>query len=954
MSDLNLKITADTKDVEAKLQALRESVYGIGYKAQDTAKKLNDTSKSAKELGDTSKKASGDVDKASKSTKDLGNKSKNAKDKIDELSKSFKQLMSVLGKFSIFVGASKIVQSSLQGIIDVIETVNLFNVAMGNYAEQTGIKLNAIGDSAGLDPNLLLQATGNYMLLARSMGVTEKNSNTLATSIVQLAMDISSLYNVDFDKVMENLRSGLLGQTRVIYQYGIDIGVAALKQEALRLGIEKSVNTMTQSEKMYLRYSIMINRSALAQGDFAKTIETPANQLKILNQQLKLLAKSLGSLIINAIGNVLPYINGFVMALRIVISTIAGLLGFEMPKFENTENGFAGAVDESENLGDSIDDNISGVQKLEKEIKNLTVGFDELNVLPDTTQDTGSSGSVSGGSSMSGSIPLPDLTSYESQLEKVRMKATEIRDKILDWLGITREVDEVTGEVTYKLKDGYTRLEFILDIVKVIGGAFLAWKLGETFVSAFTSVKNGLNWLSDTIPLVREKFNALSTVIVALPSNLSKAFKDLPKNFNNLVIVGDVLLGKFAKTFGATLMILGAIIYIKTRLEYLTEQSESFRIGWERVKEVFSAVKDVVVDIGTKLKDKIIDRTTSGLEKIKNRLAELLPDSVKEPVIKFFDNMIDKIKNADIDFGAFIGTLAGIALLFTPAQPLGIAILAFEFIAWLIKKLGEISPETWNAFKQSVSDMWDKVEPIVDLVLEKIAGIIDLFIELADAAIKTLGPIIVTVWKEMIQPTMSTSWKYIKDMVGNLFDTFKGLMDFLIGTFSGDWSRCFTGLANICKSIFNGIITIVEQSINSLINIVNWVIKQVNKIKLPDWLGGAGFNFNTIEKVELKRLEIVDYKTQVENELSAIQSPQLVTNSNLLSNYASSARSMTPTQQASITSRSVSGNTQSANNQPQDIVVNLTAKLDGDTIYKQMQKIKASRGIDFGNPAFAR
>lgn len=954
MSDLNLKITADTKDVEAKLQALRESVYGIGYKAQDTTKKLNDTSKSAKELGDTSKKASGDVDKASKSTKDLGNKSKNAKDKIDELSKSFKQLISVLGKFSVFVTASKIVKSSLQEIIDVIETVNLFNVAMGNYAEQTGIKLNAIGDSSGLDPNLLLQATGNYMLLARSMGVTEKNSNTLATSMVQLAMDISSLHNVDFDKVMENLRSGLLGQTRVIYQYGIDIGVAALKQEALRLGIEKNVNTMTQAEKMYLRYSIMVNRSALAHGDFAKTIETPANQLKILNQQLKLLAKSLGSLIINAIGNVLPYINGFVMALRVVIATIAGLLGFEMPKFENTENGFAGAVDESENLGDSIDDNISGVQKLEKEIKNLTVGFDELNVLPDTTQDTGSSGSVSGGSSMSGSIPLPDLTSYESQLEKVRMKATEIRDKILDWLGITREVDEATGEVTYKLKDGYTRLEFILDIVKVIGGAFLAWKLGEAFVSAFTSVKNGLNWLSDTIPLIREKFNALSTVIVGLPDKFTKAFKDLPTTFSNLSKKASLIVTPFGSVLLAVAMISAGLVYINARIDYLMENSESFRTGWERIKEVFSAVKEVVVDIGNKLKDKIIDKTTSGLERIKNTLAEILPDSVKEPVIKFFDNMIDKIRTSDVDFGAFIGTLTGIALLFTPAQPLGIAILAFEFIAWLIKKLGEISPETWNSFKQSVSDMWTKVEPIVDTIVDKTAGIIDLFFELADAVAKTVGPIIVEIWNEMIKPAMSTSWKFIKDMVNDLSDAFGGLMDFLIGAFSGNWGRCFTGLANMCKSAFNGIVSIVEQSINGLINIANWVIKQINKLHLPKWLGGAGFNFSTIDQVELKKLEIVDYKTQVENELSAMQSPQLVTNANLLSNYSSSARSMTQTQQASITSRSASGNTQSANNQQQDIVVNLTAKLDGDTIYKQMQKIKASRGIDFGNPAFAR
>ena len=116
------------------------------------------------------------------------------------------------------------------------------------------------------------------------MGMVDEQAQILSTNTYHLALDIASLNNVPIQQAMEDLRSGLVGQSETVYKYGIDVTEASLKTEALAEGITKSVRNMSQGEKMALRYNVMLKSTGLAQGDFAKTIASPANQFKIFRK----------------------------------------------------------------------------------------------------------------------------------------------------------------------------------------------------------------------------------------------------------------------------------------------------------------------------------------------------------------------------------------------------------------------------------------------------------------------------------------------------------------------------------------------------------------------------------------------------------------------------------------------------------------------------------------------
>ena len=136
-------------------------------------------------------------------------------------------------------------------------------------------------------------------------GLSAENASILAENTNRLALDLGALTNRSFTKVAEDLRSGLIGQSKTMYKYGIDVTEAAIKQEALNQGIKKSVRHMSQAEKMALRYSVMLKQSGLAHGDFANTINRPANQLRILSERFLTLGRSIGNLFIPILNSVL-------------------------------------------------------------------------------------------------------------------------------------------------------------------------------------------------------------------------------------------------------------------------------------------------------------------------------------------------------------------------------------------------------------------------------------------------------------------------------------------------------------------------------------------------------------------------------------------------------------------------------------------------------------------------
>lgn len=297
---------------------------------------------------------------------------------------------------------------------------------------------------------------------------------------MKMAGDYSSLFNFTLPKSMEKFQSALTGMVKPIRdKTGMDITEKTIQQVATNLGVEKTVGQLNQVEKRLLRIISLQDQLGEigAVGDLAKTLESPSNQLKILQQQVQELGVWLGNVFIGTIGKVLPYINGFVMALVAMAKALAIFVGYKETKYDNDPL----QIEETASSADDLTTGLGGATSKAKELKKVLMGFDVLNVIT-TPSDSGSSGG--GGSDMAIDPKILNaLKEYDNMMDGVRTKATEIRDKILEWLGFEKLINSETGEITWRLKDGYTNLEKIKDIVlttiKTIAGFAILTKIAK-------------------------------------------------------------------------------------------------------------------------------------------------------------------------------------------------------------------------------------------------------------------------------------------------------------------------------------------------------------------------------------------------------------------------------------------------------------------------------------------
>lgn len=340
--------------------------------------------------------------------------SKQASAGIASMTKSL-NLLSLSANVFAAIQVGKFFGSFVKNSMEAIESVNLFNVAMGDLAEETNKTVESLHNLSGLDTVSIMNNIGGYNLLARSMGVVSEKAQTLSVNSNNLAQDLASLTNRSFKDVSEDLRAGLVGQSETMYKYGVDVTEAALKQEALNQGISKSVRNMSQAEKMQLRYAVMLKQTSITQGDFANTINQPANQLRILQERLLTLSRSIGSIFMPALEAVLPVLNALAVLATEVADKIATVFGYIPPEVKNVSNGFSEVGDEVDSTGESVDD-------LKKKIGQLA-GFDQLNILgrPETTDTTDTTDN--------GPVDI-DVGSYNNKMDGIYQKSTEILEKI--------------------------------------------------------------------------------------------------------------------------------------------------------------------------------------------------------------------------------------------------------------------------------------------------------------------------------------------------------------------------------------------------------------------------------------------------------------------------------------------------------------------------------------------
>lgn len=404
------------------------------------------------------------------------NKSESKMNKFKEIGTSLKNLINIGAIIGFAKKTWRYAKEISQEYIDLVESQNLFGVALGRTTDQYGdidreaskYYLNALEFQNEFNEALLtnkkemMQYQAMYYSMFKSQGINLGDSEFMSEQLTKAGYDIASLYNLSVEDAMDKLKSGIAGQVEPLRKIGIDISESALTKVLQERGISRTVQQLSYAEKEVARYIAIIEQAGQAQGDFAKTFNNPANQIKIFKNQLAELKQVAGSFVVNVFGELIVYANAVIMALKEILKSFANLFGYDLSSYGSV------ALDLTEGIGDNLGGAVDNAKKLKKEL----FGFDEIhNIAPDTeTSGAGSSGVVTG---IDDKL-LKDLNKWNNEMEGFRSKVHEVRDDILDFLGFERDDDG-----TWKLKEGYTNLEKIKDTAIVVGALFLGWKVAN-------------------------------------------------------------------------------------------------------------------------------------------------------------------------------------------------------------------------------------------------------------------------------------------------------------------------------------------------------------------------------------------------------------------------------------------------------------------------------------------
>lgn len=400
---------------------------------------------------------------------------------------------------------------------EYIENINLFNASMREYAQEAQDYANTVGEVMGIDPGEWMRNQGVFMTLLTGFGVAGDRAALMSQQLTQLGYDLSSFYNISFADSMQKLQSGISGELEPLRRLGYDLSQAKLQQIALTLGIKENVSAMNQAEKAQLRYYAILTQVTTAQGDMARTLNAPANQLRIFNSQTEQAGRALGSIFIPTLNALLPYGIAAAKVVRILATEIAALAGFELPEVD-----YSGLGD----VTGGIADDMESATESAKELKRTLLGIDEINRLNDN--------SSSGAGSSAGSSGFDfDVKTYDFLEGAVNSRVNEIVEEMKEWLGITDDIDSWAEFFD-------TRLGSILKTVGLIGGGFLAWKLGEEIVS-------GVKWLFETLS---------GNLVLSVTGFTIEAFGayDIGKNGADLKNILETAIGGAAGTLGLTLL----------------------------------------------------------------------------------------------------------------------------------------------------------------------------------------------------------------------------------------------------------------------------------------------------------------------------------------------------------------------------------------------------------------
>lgn len=757
--------------------------------------------------------------------------------------KSTFSLAAAFGRFYatyfLVIRGIKSLWKSIEGTTDYIEAFNYYTVAFNkvgkewgkdfekfgydnaeDYAQSFGNRVNELlGKMSGLKVDVdsglisesgmknlglnlqeITQYASQLASITNSLGQTGEVTTAISKSMTMLAGDISSLFNVDYSTVATNLQSGLIGQSRALYKYGIDITNATLQTYAYKYGIEKAVSEMSQAEKQQLRLLAILDQSKVSWGDLANTINSPSNMIRQFTNNVKEAGMVLGQLFIPVLQKVLPVINGVVIAIKRLLVSVANLLGIKID-FSSFGQGVSGYNEDLEDTADALD-------KVGTSAKNAKSGvreFDKLKVI--STPKSSGSGSGAGGAGIDLTKEIMDATAeyekvWQEAFDKMQNTAMGWADKIEklfepvkklfkdlfngDFFEAGQDLSGIVKGIFNWMSDAIASVDWY-QIGKNIG-QFLA---GIDWTAVFTSAGNFIETAIDAaIDLWKGSFDAApieTTIITAI-------------GLLKFTGVGDIILGKIsdklsAKVLGSSIGIVPTIAIAAVTWEIgfnvgkslgkalFPEDAEYYdNFTWFGENGFFDTLKNTdFTTLKTAWDDLYKDITDNDLYRFLTGTMLLPKHSTLDDFGDKIDWLIDKIKNTKVDMSDTFG---------------------------LSSALINIAPLVGNWFNENVSPWFTK---------EKWQGMG----QTIESSLSEKWTSFTTWWN---QTGFSSWWKKISEQFG--LTKWNKLLENIPTAFR----TAFKTAANVAIAPLNLVISGIETMINNAIDLINGLMSAARLI----------------------------------------------------------------------------------------------------------------------------
>ena len=759
---------------------------------------------------------------------------------VSAIKQSFNGLGSAVKKIGLLIGGAfavgKLVQFGKECVelgSDLVEVQNVVDVTFTTMSDKVNEFAKNAMTSAGLSETMAKRYVGTFGAMSKSFGFSESQAYDMSTALTQLTGDVASFYNISQDLAYIKLKSVFTGETETLKDLGVVMTQSALDQYALANGYGKTTSAMTEQEKVALRFAFVQEQLSAASGDFIRTSDSWANQVRVMQLQLQSLKATVGQGLINIFTPVLKVINILLGKLATLANAFksftelitgkkssgqtsgsgAGLAGTDA--IADTADQYGQAADNAEKLADANKDNATATKKANKETKNYLSSLDEVHKVTSTGSNSSSTPSSSGGSGGAGNSGLPssvgnvdygNLAEGETALDKISDSAKKLADLLKKLWKPFQDAWKKEG------KNTINAAKVALDGLKK-----LAVSVGKSLVEVWTN-GTGTTMLTTMLRIAQ---NVLKTI-----GNIASGFADAwNKNSVGTQIIQNiadalVVVMQFVEKIAEDTATWAANLNFYPLLESISNLTSTFAPILESIGNVLEWIYNNIVLPMLKW---LIETGIPIVINLVSDLARFFADH--QPIIEAFGaaligafaaakiaGLASRIAGSITTVASFIkglialmtgssGIMGGIKAIATAIGPGGIFIAAVTACI----AIGVLLYKNWDKIKEVAGAVWDWIKSKTLT-----------FVNTISSGLKNLASKIVTIW-DNIKSSAYQKWTAIWSTVGNLVERIKnGIVE------------KFTSAKNKVVNIFDGIKDTIRSILNKVIGIVNRAIGTVN------------------------------------------------------------------------------------------------------------------------------